>query len=171
MVDDKGQQATANTSVTVLAPPPPPPPPPAPKAQTLCSINFDRDTKRPSRVDNEAKACLDDLALSLQRSTDSKLYVTGNAIGLEKAPAKGKHAKAKADLAAERAVNTKDYLVKEKGIDPSRIVVGVGTDDSKTVTDTLVPAGATPPTMTSVDETAVKPIPRKALAAKRHHKK
>ncbi len=76
VVDDKGQTATSSTSVTVLAPrlpPAPPPPPVQPTSQTLCSISFDRDTKRPTRVDNEGKACLDDLALSLQRSTDAKL--------------------------------------------------------------------------------------------------
>ena len=170
VVDDKGQTATANTSVTVMAPPAPPPAP-KPTSQTLCSVNFDRDTHRPSRVDNEAKACLDDLALSLQRSSDAKLYVIGNETGAEKEPAKGRHPRPKPDFAAERAVNTKAYLVTEKGIDASRIMVGTGSDDSKTVTDTLVPAGATPPTMTPVDESAVKPIPRKALAEKRHHHK
>jgi outer membrane protein OmpA-like peptidoglycan-associated protein len=143
--------------VTVIAPPAPP----APQSQTLCSISFDRDTKRPTRVDNEGKACLDDLALSLQRDTTATLDVVGNAASSEKeGPQK----------AAERAVNTKDYLVKEKGIDPSRVAVFTGTDDAKTVTDTLVPQGATPVSATPVDETAVKPIPRKALAAE-HHKK
>ncbi len=74
-----------------------------------------------------------------------------------------------ADLAAERAVNTKAYLVTEKGIDASRIVVGTGTDDAKSVTDTLVPAGATDaPSMTPVDESAVKAVPRTAV--KRHRK-
>jgi outer membrane protein OmpA-like peptidoglycan-associated protein len=157
VVDDKGQTATAQTTVTVIAPPAPP----APQSQTLCSISFDRDTKRPTRVDNEGKACLDDLALSLQRDTTATLDVVGNAASSEKeGPQK----------AAERAVNTKDYLVKEKGIDPSRVAVFTGTDDAKTVTDTLVPQGATPVSATPVDETAVKPIPRKALAAE-HHKK
>ena len=51
--DDKGQTATAQTTVNVEAPPPPPP---APKAKQLCSITFDRDKRRPERVDNEAKA-------------------------------------------------------------------------------------------------------------------
>jgi len=45
----------------------------------------------------------------------------------------------------ERAVNTKQYLVNEKGIDPSRIMLYIGTDDSKTVTSTLIPAGAVNP--------------------------
>ena len=36
-----------------------------------------------------------------------------------------------ADLAAERAVNTKDYLVTEKGIDASRVIVATGTADGQ----------------------------------------
>ncbi len=158
VVDDKGQTATSQTTVTVIAPPAPP----APQSQNLCSINFDRDTKRPTRVDNEGKACLDDLALNLQRSTDATLDVVGNAATTEKDGPK---------KAAERAVNTKDYLVKEKGIDPSRVAVFTGSDDAKTVTNTLVPTGATPVSATPVDETAVKPVPRKALAPAGHHKK
>ena len=55
---------------------------------------------------------------------------------------KNKHAKVE-DLAAERAVNAKDYLVTEKGIDASRISVATGTTDGQTVEDYLVPSGAT----------------------------
>ena len=74
-------------------------------------------------------------------------------------------------LAAERAVNTKDYLVKEKGIDASRIAVYTGTTDGKTVTTTLIPAGATMDSTgtTPVDESAVTAQPR--TAPKRHHHK
>jgi hypothetical protein len=99
VVDDKGQTATSTTSVTVNAPPPPP----APTTSALCTVNFERDKRRPTRVDNEGKACLDDVALNLQRSSDAKLAVTGNAASTEK------HG---TDLATDRAINTKDYLVK-----------------------------------------------------------
>ena len=163
VVDDKGHSATTQTSVTVMAPPAPP----KPSTSNLCSISFDRDTKRPTRVDNEGKACLDDLALNLQRSTDATIDLTGNAAANEKmGPTK----------AAERAVNTKDYLVTEKGIDASRIKVFTGTTDAKTVTSTLVPAGADTSAMTAtpIDEAAVKVQPRKAVAKghKKHpHKK
>jgi outer membrane protein OmpA-like peptidoglycan-associated protein len=162
VVDDKGQTASQQTTVTVMAPPAPV----APASTSLCSISFDRDTHRPTRVDNEGKACLDDLALNLQRSTDATLDVVGNAASTEKHGDK---------LAAERAVNTKDYLVKEKGIDASRVVVFTGTEDAKKVSTTLVPTGATAVTATPVDETMVKAQPRKALAEgkhkKHHHKK
>jgi hypothetical protein len=166
VVDDKGNTASATTSVNVIAPTPPPPPPaPAPTSSSLCSISFDRDAKRPARVDNEAKACLDDIALAMQRSTDAKLALVGNG-----APAaKGKHARP--SVGAERAVNTKDYLVTEKGIDASRIMVYTGADDSKTVTSTLIPSGADNPVAsdTPVDESKVKPVARTAAPA--HHKK
>lgn len=158
VVDDKGQTASQTTTVTVNAPAPPP----APSTSNLCSINFDRDKRRPTRVDNEAKACLDDISLNLQRSSDAKLAVVGNAAGGERMGNK---------LAAERAVNTKDYLVKEKGIDASRVAVYTGTQDGKTVTTTLIPAGATMDStgITAVDESAVKVHPRTAV--RHHHKK
>jgi len=158
VVDDKGQTASQQTTVTVAAPV-------APAAVTttsLCTISFDRDKKRPSRVDNEAKACLDDIALTAQRQADAKLAITGNSDPSEK----------KADkVAAERAVNEKAYLVGEKGLDASRISVYTGTAGTNTAATTLIPAGATLDTtgLTPVDETAVKAIPR--TAAVHHHKK
>jgi hypothetical protein len=167
--DDKGHSATASTSVTIVAPPPPP----VPHAQALCSINFDTDKRRPTRVNNEAKACLDEVALDLQKQPDAKAVVVGNSTAEEKTPKKGhKHAKVE-DFAGERAVNAKVYLVKEKGIDASRISVATGTDDSQKVEDYLVPAGADFASdvhgTTPVDETTVKPQERKPLGA-RHHK-
>jgi outer membrane protein OmpA-like peptidoglycan-associated protein len=159
--DDKGQTATCTASVNVEAPPPPP----APKTKTLCSINFDRDTKRPGRVDNEAKACLDDVALNLQQQTDASAVVVGEAASGEK------HADT---LAAQRAVNTKDYLVTEKGIDASRISVRTGTQGNKEVENYLVPAGATfdsdIPGTTAVDESTVKVQSRTKPAPRRHKK-
>ncbi len=157
VVDDKGQTASSTTSVTIAAPPPPP----APEVSTLCSVNFERDKRRPTRVDNEGKACLDDVSLKLQQSSDAKLAVVGNAASNEK------HG---SELAAKRAVNTKDYLVKEKGIDASRISVYTGTQDGKTVTTTLIPAGATLDStgITAVDESALEAHPRHH--ARRHKK-
>ena len=164
VVDDKGQTASSTTTVTVNAPPPPP----APTTSALCTASFERDKRRPARVDNEAKACLDDVALKLQSASDAKLAVVGNSTSDEKAPPK-KGKKKTVDPAAERAVNVKDYLVTEKGIDPSRISVYTGSDDAKTVTTTLIPAGATLSTtgLTPVDESAVKAVPRTPPAKKR----
>jgi len=165
VVDDKGQTASAQTSVTVIAPPPPPPPP-VPTTSSLCSISFERDKARPTRVDNEAKACLDDVALNLQRSADAKLALVGNEDSKEMSI---KKRKVPVPFAAERAVNTKDYLVTEKGIDPSRITVYTGAADAQTVTSTLVPVGATLDTTgdTPVDESAVKAVPRTPVKKKK----
>jgi len=170
VADDKGQTATASTSVTITAPYVAP----APHAQALCSITFDKDKARPTRVDNEAKACLDQVALSLQQQSDAKAVVVGESTTKEKEVPKGKHAKM-IDFAAQRAVNSKEYLVTEKGIDASRVSVATGTTDGKTVEDYLVPAGATFASdvngTTPVDETKVKPEVRKPLGAKKHMKK
>jgi len=141
-------------------------------ASSLCSVSFERDKARPSRVDNEAKACLDDVALALQRSSDAKLSLVANENAKEqKRDARGaKMRHPRPTIAASRAVNTKDYLVTEKGIDASRITVYTGADDAQTVTTSLVPAGATNPaaSATPVDETAVKAVPRTPV--KKHKK-
>jgi hypothetical protein len=177
VADDKGHSASSNTNLTILAPPPPP----QPHTQALCSIAFETDKKRPTRVDNEAKACLDQVALSLQNQSDAKAVVVGQSNTKEKANMEkqqknaSRHKKAKVDdYAAERAVNTKDYLVKEKGIDPSRISVATSATDGQKVEDYLVPAGAnfgsdvqgTSP----VDETTVTPQVRKPLPQRHHHR-
>jgi hypothetical protein len=145
--------------------------------QSLCGITFTKDLKRPTRVDNEAKACLDEVALDLQRQSDAKVVVVGEATAKEMAtaPAKGKKRHAKEiEFAAQRAVNTKEYLVTEKGIDASRISVVIGSTPGQTVEDYLVPAGASFTTevngTTPVDESVVKPEVRKPLAtAPVHH--
>jgi hypothetical protein len=85
-------------------------------------------------VDNEGKACLDEIALDLQRNSGTQLALVGNAASDEKGGRK---------LATERVVNTKAYLVGEKGIDSSRIAVYTGSQNEKTVTTTLIPAEAT----------------------------
>ena len=164
VADDKGGTATNGTTVTIVAPPPPP----QPHASALCSITFDKDTRRPTRVDNEAKACLDQVTSALKNDPTATVVVVGEATTMEKAPPKHKHAKM-VDFAGERAVNTKEYLVTENGIDGSRVTVATGTKDGKTVQDYLVPAGANfsadVPGTTAVDETMVKPEVRKPLGA------
>lgn len=176
--DDKSHTASAATSVTVLAPPPPP----VPHVQALASISFAGDEKRPTRVDNEAKAALDGIALELQQQPEAKLVLVGEANAKERAKTdkeekralKHKWVKVE-DLAAQRAVNAKDYLVTEKGIDASRITAVTGTADAQSVEDYLVPPGASfaaDVTGTSpVDETVVKPQVRKPLPEGHAHKK
>jgi outer membrane protein OmpA-like peptidoglycan-associated protein len=160
--DDKGHLATAQTSLTIEAPVAPAPP----HVQKLCSINFSTDKKRPMRVDNEAKACLDEVALEMKQQADTKAVVVGEETPDEKMPPRGNRTPS-VDLAARRAVNAKDYLVTEQGIDPSRISVVTGTANSQSVENYLVPAGADfnqdVPGTTPVDEKVVKPEVRKPL--------
>jgi outer membrane protein OmpA-like peptidoglycan-associated protein len=139
VADDLGQTASTTTAVTIAAPVV------AAKPQTseLCSLKFDRDARRPSRVDNEGKACLDEIALNLQSKSDARLAIVGNAGTGERGAKK---------LASQRAANTKAYLVKEKGIDAARITVYTGSQNGKTATTTLIPAGA------NFDSTGVSPV-------------
>ena len=178
VADDKGHNASADTSVTIVAPPPPP----VPHASALCSLGFDMDKRRPDRVNNEGKACLDEVALDLQRQSDAKAVIVGTSNAKEKAKTEkqekfaAKHKRAKVeDSAAQRAVNAKDYLVKEKGIDPSRMTVATSTEDGQKVEDYLVPSGANFSSdvqgTTPVDESTVTPQERKALGERHHHKK
>ena len=127
VVDDLGQSAQANTQVTLTVPPTPT----VAETQDLCHISFERDHRRPVRVDNEAKGCLDDIALTMQQQADAKLVVVGNSSANE-------HPEA----GAERALNARQYLVQEKGIDSSRIEVRIGLMPGRFVSNTLVPPGA-----------------------------
>jgi hypothetical protein len=143
VVDDLGKQATASTSVTVTAPPPPPPP----QVRNLCSISFERDRKRPVRVDNEAKGCLDEIALTLNRESSAKLIIVG------------KHsADETPDAAAQRDLNVAQYLMEEKGIDPARIELRTGGDLTRSVDNILVPPGAifTPGDTNTFDTNSIK---------------
>jgi outer membrane protein OmpA-like peptidoglycan-associated protein len=176
VADDKGGTASNGTTVTIV----PIPVPPLPHASALCSIQFDKDKLRPTRVDNEAKACLDQVTDALKNDPTATVVVVGESTAVEKTPKKGKHAKAPEEFAAERAVNTKDYLVNEEqsGIDASRIFVRTGTGDSKSVEDYLVPAGATfdndVPGTTAPDVSAIKTVTRKPIGfvePKKEHKK
>jgi hypothetical protein len=127
VVDDLGQTAQANTQVTLTVPPTPI----VAETQDLCHISFERDRRRPVRVDNEAKGCLDDIALTMQQQAGANLVIVGNSAGNE-------HPEA----GAERALNARQYLVKEKGIDSSRIEVRAGSMPGRFVSNTLVPPGA-----------------------------
>jgi ribosomal protein S11 len=176
--DDKGHSATGNTTVTIEAPPPPP----QPHTQSLCSISFSTDKTRPTRVDNEAKACLDQVALDLKQQADAKAVVVGQSDDKEKAKTAREekfaehHKRAKVtDFAAQRAVNAKEYLVTDQGIDASRISVATTSTDGQTVQNYLVPAGASFSSDISgtspVDESTVKPEVRKPLGERHHHRK
>ena len=171
--DDKGQTASCTATVTIEAPPAP-----VAKTQTLCTISFGRDTKRPARVDNEAKACLDQVALSAQQTPDATVTVVGEA-GPQPEPKKGKHACTRRSRTWRRsALSTPrpTWSPRRASMLPAS-AVRTGTQSVDEVENYLVPAGATfdsdVPGTTAVDESAVKPQTRVPLGTKPapHHKK
>ena len=158
--DDHGQTAACKASLTIKQPPPPVI---TYHIQPLCPIDFSRDKIRPLRVDNEAKACLDQVAIELKKSPDDTLLVVGEAAS---SAGEGE------ESAAQRAVNTKNYLVTEQGIDATRITVVIGNEGTHGVEEFLVPPNANYtsdlPGTKPVDENVVKPQERKPLPM-RHH--
>ncbi len=128
VTDDRGLSASAPTTVNVEAPAV------APMASKCGSIEFTRDKRRPGRVDNEAKAILDECALRLQREPGASGVIVGNSDPSEKSARK---------MARQRAVNTKAYLTGEKGIDPARLEVRTGSGGTQTADIWVVPVGAT----------------------------
>jgi hypothetical protein len=160
--DSRGLTGQAKTQVMVENPPPPPP-----NAAKLSQCDFPNE-KKPWRVDNTCKAILDDVAKNLQQNPDNKLVIVGNAEPTEK----------RKNLAGERAVNSKAYLVggeAKQGIDATRIEVRTGSGGTKTAEYWIVPPGATfDSTGTqSVDESKVMAVPDhpKPMAKKKAAKK
>jgi hypothetical protein len=156
--------------------------PAKPVCTKINSIQFP-DLKRPWRVDNTAKAILDDVASRLKADPNAKIVIVGYADG-DKAPmvgtGKNRHAM---NLAGQRAVNAKAYLVQQQGIDPSRVEVRQGTGQQKVDDIIWVPGGVDENACTDlqnttpVDESVVKPSenaypkPRNAAPGMHHHKK
>ncbi len=148
--DSRGLTASSSANVTVEVPPPPPP-----QASKLSECDFPNKVK-PWRVDNTCKAILDDVALRLQRESDAKVVIVGQADEVE--------ARKRKNLAAERAVNSKAYLSggeAKQAIDPSRIEVRTGTAGGQKAEYWIVPAGAAfnEAGTTPVDENKVKAVP------------
>lgn len=156
--DDRGLTANSSTSANVEVPPPPP------QATKIGECDFP-NTKKPWRVDNTCKAVLDDVALQLQRDPNATLVIVGQTDPAEKKP----------ELAAQRAVNSKDYLSSgeaKQSIDASRIQPRTGNAGTTKAEFYIVPQGATfnAEATQPVDESAVKPQGR-APAPKKKAKK
>jgi hypothetical protein len=149
VVDDLGKTAQSATSVAVMSAKSAALPPPLADTQQLCGVSFERDQRRPVRVNNEAKACLDDIAITLQRQPDATLVVVGNFSQGETATE-----------GAERSLNVRQYLTDEKGVDIGRIQPRYGIASGRNVDDILVPAGASfsNDKTTAFDPTSVKRV-------------
>lgn len=104
-----------------------------PGVEKLCSIQFDKDVKRPARVEDSALPCLNEIAKTLKERPDRKLVLVGvsdpvkdheerdNGTERETEDMTGLDIRYE-DVAAYRAVNTKAYLAHWYGIDPARII-------------------------------------------------
>jgi hypothetical protein len=175
--DSRGLTGTCTSTVTVEAPPPPP------QCSARTPIQFiQRPHQRyiPWRVDNEAKAILDDDASALKNDPNAKLVIVGYADGEPPVyVGRGKN-RQQMDLAAQRAVNAKAYLVQQQGIDPSRIEVRKGTGKDHVAEIFWLPQGADSASCpllqgtTPVDESVVKPsenaYPKPRTTAPTHHR-
>ncbi len=159
--DDRSLSVSASASIEVTVPKSEAPPP-----TKFGTIEFLHDSKRPSRVDNQAKGELDRFADALAAAPDAKGVVVGYASAAENKES------ALRNVASLRSVNTKDYLAKDKGIDPLRIVPRTGSGDGQKVELWMVPAGSSFASEGTkvVDEKQVTAIRRVALKAKAHRK-
>lgn len=125
--DDRNLSSQARVMVNVEVPPP------APEPSKLNEIAFRRNS---ARVDNRAKAVLDDVALRLEREPDAKAILVGYATQNERGADR---------LGLQRAQNAARYLTEEKGIDANRLETRSATDSESKVEIWLVPAGAQMP--------------------------
>jgi hypothetical protein len=87
-----------------------PPPPERPKVSVPCGPIFFPFNS--ARINNEHKACLDEVAILMQQDPRTTLVIDGHRDGSERA-----------GISLTRAYNARDYLVTEKGIDTARITV------------------------------------------------
>jgi hypothetical protein len=103
-----------------------------PEVEKVCYIRFDRDTKRPARVEDSALSCLKEAAKRLRESPAVKLVLVGVADSVRdhEADENGHMRETEdptgldvrwEDLAAYRSLNTKWYLTWWYGFDPARI--------------------------------------------------
>ena len=138
-----GRGGTASSTCTVRTPGAKAPP----AAVTCVAGGFPRNLARLTNVD---KACLDDVATRLRQDPRSRVIVIGHADSGERFPEV---------VARQRAEAVKDYLVRERGIEESRITtrsaaatrpLDSGTDAAararnRRVEVIFVPEGATAP--------------------------
>jgi hypothetical protein len=128
--DDRELTATASAGLHISVPAP------APVAKAFGTLEVKGDATGPGRLDDKTQ--LDRFADFLTQNPDNKAVVVGYATEKElsltdsKAPS----------LSAQRAVNAKNYLVRERGIDPRRVEVRSATGSKRTELWN-VPAGAT----------------------------
>jgi hypothetical protein len=122
--------------------------------EKLCSIQFDKDEKRPARVEDSALPCLDKAAAVLKQRPDRKLVLVGVSDPVKDHEEKDAGEERDGedmtgldiryeDTSAYRVVNTKDYLTRYYHILPSRILPTTNENrHGQDVTFYLVPGDA-----------------------------
>jgi hypothetical protein len=161
--DSHGLTGTCNTSVGVIE-------------EIKCvsiedwgECTFEKNPKKPWRVDNDCKDTLDKLALRLQQMPSGKLEIVGYTDQDESVNVQ--------QLGSQRSVNVKYYLVTDGPTksDATRIEPRDGGVKGKATHFYLVPDGALCQGQTvegqPVDETKVQPQSRNAPAPKKHKAK
>lgn len=125
-----------------------------PDVERVCAISFEKDARRPARVEDSALACLREAAKRLRDQPQKKLVLVGTAdLIKDRAADENGHMRETEDntgldvrwedLAAYRSLNTKWYLTQWFRIAPERILPT--TDESvqdQEVTLYLVPEAA-----------------------------
>ncbi len=105
----------------------------APGVAKLCSIEFNKNSRRPARVEDQALPCLEQAAQKLKDSPSVKLVLVGISHPLYD-HAEAEHGMERmredptgldvrfSDVAAYRAINTKAYLTQWLHADATRII-------------------------------------------------
>ena len=163
--DERGLTGTCTTSVRVTGPP------------TISCVSvedwgectFEKNPKKPWRVDNDCKDTLDKLSLRLQQMPNGKLAVVGYT--------DEKEVVSEQTLGAQRAVNVKFYLTTDgpNKSDPSRIEARQGGNKGQATHFYFVPDGGLCQGQivegTPVDESVVQGQSRSSAGPAKKHKK
>ena len=153
--DDHGLSSSCTASVTV------PPVQTVPVVEDWGECTFEKNPKKPWRVDNDCKDVLDKLALRVQQMPNGRVAIVGFTDQEEVVNDE--------QLGAQRAVNVKYYLTTDElgpKLDPTRLEPRKGGTKGKAAHFYFVPQGAafTQEESVTVDESVVKGQSRSAAA-------
>ncbi len=99
----------------------------------ICSIAFDKDEKRPARIEDGALSCLNEVTLSLKKNPTLKVVIVASADPAkdhaekdhgdmrEQEDASGADLRFE-DISMYRAINAKDYLVRWNHAAPAKVI-------------------------------------------------
>jgi hypothetical protein len=160
--DDHNLSTSCTASVTV------PPVQKVAEVEDWGECTFEKNPKKPWRVDNDCKDVLDKLALRIQQMPNGKVAIVGFTDQTEVVNAE--------QLGAQRAVNIKYYLTTDElgpKLDPTRLEPRKGGTKGKAAHFYFVPQGATfsQEESVTVDESVVQGQSRSAPAPKKKAKK